>query len=122
MRRIEFDSLVRKCLRRIPRAFREALKNLEIIVEDWPDPELMKDLFLDPDVVPYGLFVGKPITEKHFDDWVQLPALIYIWQKPLEEDFPDLAELEREVEITLVHEIAHYMGFDEETLEKYGYS
>ncbi len=122
MRRTAFESLVGRCLRRIPRIFREALENLEIIVEDWPDPDLMKELFGDPDTVPYGLFVGKPITLKHFDDWGQPPALIYIWQRPLEEDFPDPAELEREVEITLVHEIAHYMGFDEETLEKYGYN
>ena len=121
MERTAFESLVGKCLRRIPRIFRDALENLEIIVDDWPDPDLMKDLFGDADIVPYGLFVGKPVTERHFDDWGQPPALIYIWQKPLEEDFPQRAELEREVEVTLVHEIAHFLGFDEETLEKYGY-
>jgi predicted Zn-dependent protease with MMP-like domain len=71
--------------------------------------------------VPYGLFVGRPVTERHFDDWGDLPALIYIWQRPLEEDFPVPSELEREVEVTLAHEIAHYMGIDEKALEDYGY-
>jgi predicted Zn-dependent protease with MMP-like domain len=121
MKRKEFEKLVEKCLCRIPREFREALENVQIIVEDWPNPDLMEDLFDDPDTVLYGLFVGKPVTERHFDDWGEPPALIYIWQKPLEEDFPVLSELEREVEVTLAHEIAHYMGIDEKTLEAYGY-
>ncbi len=121
MKKREFESLVEKCLRRIPRAFRDALTNVQIVVEDWPDPNLMADLFGDRNTTPYGLFVGKPITEKHFDDWGEPPSLIYVWQKPLEEDFPDLADLEREVEVTLAHEIAHFMGFDEKTLEDYGY-
>ncbi len=116
-----FEILVEQCLRRIPQVFRDALDNLQIVVEDWPDPDLMEDLFGDRDTVPYGLFVGKPINEKHFDDWGEPPALIYVWQKPLEEDFPEREDLEREVEITLVHEIAHFMGFDESTLAKYGY-
>jgi predicted Zn-dependent protease with MMP-like domain len=47
--------------------------------------------------------------------------MIHIYQRPLEEDFPDREELEREVEITLAHEIAHYLGINEETLEEYGY-
>ena len=97
------------------------MKNVQVLVEDWPDPKLMADLPEDPDSIPYGLFIGTPLPEKHFGDWGELPALIYIWQKPLEEDFPDPEELERQIEITLVHEIAHYMGIDEETLEQYGY-
>ena len=121
MKRERFESLVEKCLQRIPGVFRDALENVQIIVEDWPDPDLMEDLLGESDTVPYGLFVGKPITERHFDDWGEPPALIYIWQKPLEEDFPDPAELQREVEITLAHEIAHYMGFDEDILKEYGY-
>ncbi len=121
MKRNEFESLVERCLRRVPKVFRDAMENVQILVEDWPDPHLVEDLLGEPNLAPYGLFTGTPLTEKHFDDWGQPPDLIYIWQKPLEEDFPDPAELERQVEITLVHEVAHYMGFDEETLARYGY-
>jgi len=117
----DFECLVEKCLRRIPQVFRDALENLQIVVEDSPDPDLMEELFGDRDTMLYGLFVGTPITEKHFDDWGGPPALIYIWQKPLEEDFPDAEDLEREVEVTLVHEIGHFMGFEEDTLAEYGY-
>ena len=121
MRRVEFEALVESALRKIPRRFRNALQNIGIVVEDWPDPALMAEVTGDREEVVYGLFTGRPLTERHYDDWGDLPALIHIYQGPLEEDFPDHRELEREIEVTLVHEIAHYLGIDEETLDKYGY-
>jgi len=120
MKRTEFDFLVEKALGRIPREFRDALENLEIVVDDWPDPDLMDEATGDPDEVLYGLFTGTPLTERRFGD-LELPAIIHIYRRPLEEDFPDPDELSREIEVTLVHEIAHYLGFDEETLQRYGY-
>lgn len=121
MKRAEFEALVESALRRIPRRFREAMQNLSIVVEDWPDPGLMEEVTGNPDEVLYGLFTGRPLTERRYDDWGELPSMIHIYQKPLEEDFPDPDELKREIEITLVHEIAHYLGIDEETLDRYGY-
>jgi predicted Zn-dependent protease with MMP-like domain len=121
MKRTEFDQLVEKALSRIPRPFREAMENVEIVVEDWPDPALMLEMTGDPEEVVYGLFTGTPLTERHYDDLARLPALIHLYRGPLEEDFPDREELAREVEVTLVHEIAHFMGFDEEILREYGY-
>jgi predicted Zn-dependent protease with MMP-like domain len=121
VRRRRFDALVERVLARIPADFRQAMDNLAIVVEDWPDPDLMEEVTGDPDEVLYGVFTGTPLPERRLDDTGDLPAVIRLYQGPLEEDFPDLGELEREVEITLVHEIAHYMGFDEDALERYGY-
>ncbi len=121
MKRVEFEVLVESALRRIPRRFRDAMQNLSIVVEDWPDPDLMEEATGDRDEILYGLFTGRPLTERRYDDWGELPSMIHIYQKPLEEDFPDPDELKREVEITLAHEIAHYLGIDEETLDRYGY-
>jgi predicted Zn-dependent protease with MMP-like domain len=121
MKRAEFDALVTQALQRIPQRFRAALENVEIVVEDWPDPGLMEEVTGDPDEQVYGLFTGRPLPERSFGDWGDLPSIIYLYRKPLEEDFPDPQELSREVEITLVHEIAHYMGFGEDILEEYGY-
>jgi predicted Zn-dependent protease with MMP-like domain len=121
MKRAEFEALVESALRRIPRRFRDAMQNLGIVVEDWPDPDLMEEVIGDRDEVLYGLFTGRPLTERRYDDWGELPSMIHIYQKPLEEDFPNRDELEREIEITLAHEIAHYLGIDEETLDRYGY-
>lgn len=121
MRRAEFDALVERALARIPLRFREAMENVEIVVEDWPDPDLMLEVTGDREEVVYGLFTGTPLTERHYDDWGRLPDLIHLYRKPLEEDFPDPEELARQIEITLVHEIAHFMGFDEGVLREYGY-
>ncbi len=121
MKRADFDLLVERALARIPRPFRKAMENVEIVVEDWPDPELMLEVTGDEEEAVYGLFTGTPLTERHFDDWGQLPALIHLYRGPLEEDFPDPEELARQVEITLVHEIAHFMGLDERILREYGY-
>ena len=95
--------------------------HLAIVVEDWPNPDLLKEEIGDRNEVLYGLFIGTPLLDRPFDHAGDLPAVIYLYQGPLEEDLPDPAELAREVEITLVHEIAHFMGFDEEVLKKYGY-
>jgi predicted Zn-dependent protease with MMP-like domain len=121
MKRQDFDRSVRNALEKIPPVFREALQNVQIVVDDWPDPDLMEEVTGDREEVLYGLFTGKPLPERHYDDWGDLPSMIHIYQGPLEEDFPDPEELEREIEITLVHEIAHYLGFDENTLQEYGY-
>ncbi len=121
MKSAAFDILVQKALIRIPLQFRDAMKNLEIVVEDWPDPDLMEETTGERDAVVYGLFAGKPLPMQSVSDWGEIPGLIYLYRKPLEEDFPDPEDLAREIEITLAHEIAHYMGFDEETLAEYGY-
>jgi predicted Zn-dependent protease with MMP-like domain len=121
MKRAEFDALVKAALSRIPKMFREAMENVQIVVEDWPEPELMQEVTGDADEVVYGLFTGRPLHERHFDDWGTLPDTIHLYRGPLEEDFPDPEDLAAEIEITLVHEIAHFMGFDEKVLEEYGY-
>lgn len=121
MRRHEFQRLAERVLQRVPLPFRQAMANVAIVVEDWPDPDLMGEITGDPETILYGLFSGRPLTQRHYDDWGDPPAVIHIYRKPLEEDFPERQELEREIEVTVAHEIAHYMGIDEETLAAYGY-
>lgn len=116
-----FEGLVRRALRRIPKEFRDAMENVEVVIEEWPDPALMEEVLGDRQALAYGLFIGAPLPEQHAGDWGGLPTVIQIYKGPLEQDFPDPEELAREVEITLVHEIAHYMGFDEDILTEYGY-
>jgi len=120
MHRTAFEKLVREALDRIPAEFQAAMKNVAIVIEDRPGPEAA-----DPEDegggVLYGLYQGIPLPDRSADDSGTTPDVIVLYQEPLEEDFPNRKDLAREIEITIVHEIAHYFGFDEETLEHYGY-
>jgi predicted Zn-dependent protease with MMP-like domain len=121
MRRKEFEAAVQQALSRIPDEFRAALSNVAIVLESWPDPQEMADIYGDPNEAVYGLYRGVPLTQRGADDGGALPDMIVLYQGPLEEDFPDPDELIREIEITVAHEIAHHFGFGEDSLERYGY-
>ena len=121
MRRKEFDAAVQAALEEIPEEFRAAISNVAIVVESWPDPQEMADMYGDPNETVYGLYRGAPLTERGADYGNALPDMIVLYQKPLEQDFPDTDDLIREIQITIVHEIAHHFGFGEETLERYGF-
>jgi predicted Zn-dependent protease with MMP-like domain len=96
-----FEERVERALASLPPDIAAKLENLAILVEDeHPD---------DPDL--FGLFEEEPY----------LPATITIYRVPLVEEFTDPEELEREIRITVLHEVAHYFGFDEERLEELGY-
>ncbi|HEX3227040.1 MAG TPA: metallopeptidase family protein [Gaiellaceae bacterium] len=108
---MNFGERVDLVLRSLPAELREAIRNVEISVEEkHPD---------DPDL--FGLYEGIPLPER--GDWAgSLPDRIRIFRLPLVESFPDPAELDAEIRITVLHEVAHYFGIDEDRLENLGYS
>ncbi len=109
-----FDQLVKRALKRIPAEFREIMQreNIAIVVLDWPDPQLVEEVLGDKTDLLYGLFTGIPLPDRQIQD-MELPNIIHLFRGPLEQDFPDPADLEHEVAITLFHEIGHFMGMDE---------
>ncbi len=121
MKKSDFERHVQTALDRIPPDLQKAMKNIAIVIQDRPGPEAEFDDGDDSEGALYGLYQGIPLPEKTADDSGTLPDVIYLYQKPLEEDFPEKEDLIREIEITVVHEIAHYFGFDEEDLHRYGY-
>jgi predicted Zn-dependent protease with MMP-like domain len=121
VRRAEFTALVELALKKIPAQLRAAMDNIGIVIEDWPDEELMAEMDGDSDAMVYGIYQGIPLPERGASYGNTVPDVIVLYQKALEEDFPEREELISEIEITLVHEIGHYFGFDESELEKYGY-
>ncbi|HET6465670.1 MAG TPA: metallopeptidase family protein [Nitrospiria bacterium] len=121
MDRKSFEKLVQEALDRIPSEFQCAMKNVAVVIQDRPGPEVDEDRDGEEADELYGLYQGVPLPDRSADDSGTTPDIIFLYQKPLEEDFPDREDLIREIEITVVHEIAHYFGFDEEALERYGY-
>ncbi len=112
----DFDELVERALEDVPPELSELLENVVIVVDDWPDEHTLAKGEED---TLYGLYEGVPITERG-SDYYGLPDRITIFRGPLERDFPP-NELEEEIRVTVVHEIAHYFGFDEERIEELGW-
>jgi predicted Zn-dependent protease with MMP-like domain len=113
---------VARLIDRLPRQFREQLRNVEFVVENRPSEELLLAEDMDPEEETlYGLYQGIPLPERSSLDPPLLPDKITIFAEPLLEDFPDPEELREEIRLTVLHEIAHYFGMDEEEIEDLGY-
>jgi predicted Zn-dependent protease with MMP-like domain len=113
-----FEALVERALDSIPEPFARALDEVAIVIEDEPSPHQLRDSGLGPDEGLYGLYEGVPRTEWGADG--AGPNKISLFQVPLEEDFPDPDELEHEVWITVIHELAHHLGIEESRLHELG--
>jgi predicted Zn-dependent protease with MMP-like domain len=110
---------VDRALGSIPSPFRESLTEVAVIVEDEPSVEQLDENGLDLDETMYGLYEGVPRIEWGADLAIA-PNRITLFRLPLEEDFPDPAELEDEVRRTVVHELAHHLGIDDARLDELG--
>jgi predicted Zn-dependent protease with MMP-like domain len=98
---LTFDEHVRRALDALPADIARGLENVAVVVEEEHREE--------PDL--YGLF----------ESGEYMPAKVTIFRRPLVEDFPEAEELEHEIRVTVLHELAHYFGLDEERLDELGY-
>lgn len=117
----EFDRVVKKALDRIPEEIREHLANVTITVQKRPSREMLAELGMTADDPPLGLYEGTSLLERSVLEPLPYPDTIFIFQEPLEQMCETREELEREIEITVVHEVAHFLGIEEERLEELGY-
>jgi predicted Zn-dependent protease with MMP-like domain len=96
-----FEEHVRRALDSLPPEIARALENVAVVIEEENSEE--------PDLL--GLFEEEPY----------LPAKVTVYRRPLQESFPDPAELEHEIRVTVLHELAHYFGIEEDRLAELGY-
>ena len=118
-RHVRFERLVERALAGIPMPVAAALEDVAVVIEDEPSPEQRRTNDLGPDDTLYGLYEGVPRTEWGAD-WVVAPNKITLFRLPLEADFPDPDDLADEVAITVIHELAHHLGIDDDRLEGFG--
>ena len=116
---LDFYRLVERALEGLPPELSRLLDNVAIVVDDWPDYSTPL-VAGEPGETLYGLYEGVPLTERGAGYYGVLPDKITIYRGSLERDFAP-QDLEEQVRITVVHEIAHYFGFDEERLEELGW-
>ena len=117
----QFDKMVKGAIAHIPEEIRGHLDNIMISVLKRPSPDLIREMDLDPDEPPLGLYVGVSLTDRCITNPPLYPDTIFLFQEPLEEMCASMEELEEEIEITLAHEIAHAVGISEERLAELGY-
>lgn len=117
----EFDRAVQRAIRRIPKEIRKHLDNMVISVQERPSPELLREMGLPPDYPLLGVYQGASLMERSVTYPPLYPDTILIFHEPLEEMCWTLEELDEEIEITVVHEVAHFLGITEERLVELGY-
>ncbi len=118
MTRERFTRLVEEALREIPRRFRDAMKNVAVVVEDEPSPDLLAEMEMEPDDTLFGLYHGTPLTERDSFYGNALPDRISIYQFPIEDECEDDEEIRQCVAETVIHEFGHYFGLSEEEIEE----
>lgn len=118
MTREEFNRLVEAALQDIPRRFRDEMKNIAIVVEDEPSPEILEEMGIEPPDSLYGLYQGTPLTERSWAQGNILPDRITLYQRVIEEDSEDKEDVIVCIAETLIHEIGHYFGLSEEEIEE----
>ena len=118
MTRRQFEALVERAMRKLPRKFKEKIKNVAIVVEDWADDETLAEMEIEPPDTLYGLYRGIDLTRRDSGYGNVLPDTVTIYQGPIEEDCEDEDEMMELVRETVIHEIGHYFGLDDETMHR----
>jgi predicted Zn-dependent protease with MMP-like domain len=119
MRRRHFNTLVLDALAEIPEPFSSHLANVDVVVKRRPGPSDYRRSGSKRSGRLYGLYDGVPLSERA-GALFEIPDKITLFREPLERDFPDDADLVREVRTTVLHEIAHFFGLPEESLTELG--
>ena len=113
MEREEFERLVDAALETIPDEIASLVRNVAVIVEDDAPAD-------DPDLL--GLYDGIALTERYGEPLMELPDRIFIYRRPLLAFCDDAEHLAEEVRVTVVHEVAHHFGIDDDRLDELGYA
>jgi predicted Zn-dependent protease with MMP-like domain len=117
----EFDGIVKRAIDRIPEEIREHLANIIITVRKRPSRQMLREMGVPEGETLLGLFEGVPLIERSVVEPPLYPDTIFLFQEPLEEMCETAEELEEQIEITVVHEVAHFIGMSEERLAELGY-
>ncbi len=115
-----FESLVARTLEELPLALRRQISNVAIVVEEWPDDETLDMAGVDHPAELLGFYYGIPLTERTHDYGLVLPDKISLFRQPIIDSCRKEAEIPGAIRKTLLHELAHYFGIDDDRLEELG--
>lgn len=123
--RDDFDEIFERVLKSLPEEVQQHLDEIAIIIEDEPSREILADMGIEArpgEADLCGLHSGRPLSERSVFDEEGAPTQIYLFRGPiLRLAGYKKRPLEREIHVTLLHELGHFFGFDEEKLTELGY-
>ena len=114
----EFVSLVREAYKEVPEPVLQAIHNVDVAVEEWPDLEGL-DL-PKGEVTLFGIYQGVPFPERQGGE-PELPDRIIIFRQPILRSCSTREDAAKEIRVTLWHEVGHCLGMEEEELDRLGY-
>ena len=117
----EFRKIAARALQDIPEEFLEQMENVEVWVEEEPDPEVLEDLGLDTRATLFGIYQGVPKGNQSFFQAPVLPNRITLYRRPILQACRTREEVHEQIRKTVIHEIAHHFGFSENRLRELGY-
>jgi len=118
----EFAGLVEEALRDIPGPLAESMRNLIVDIEALPDARTLKEMDIDDPTELLGIYHGTPLTERSVEDGAHLPDRITIFQRNIEDLCDTRKEVVAEIRTTVLHEVGHLFGLDEDDLDELGYA
>jgi predicted Zn-dependent protease with MMP-like domain len=117
-----FDELVRLAVEELPEEFARFVEEVPIDIRDRPTPAQLADARVPLRGLLLGLYHGRPRTARSVEDSGTMPDVIFIFQQSIEQICRDEAELIHQVRKTVLHEIGHHFGMNEEDLRRLGYA
>ena len=120
MNRHTFEHLVAQALDELPKEFQDKLDNVEIVVDDWPDPETLRLANVRHPAGLLGFYHGIPQTRRTHNYGLVLPDKISIYQQPIEMRCHTPEQVRRTIQRVLRHEIAHHFGISDDRLREIG--
>lgn len=117
----EFAGLVEQAIAELPEQFARFMDEVTVEIRDRPSRKLLKELEMEGDELLFGLYEGVNLLDRSVEHSGRLPDRILIFQEDHELACESRAELVRELRTTVLHEIGHFFGMDEDDLEKLGY-
>lgn len=115
-----FEQVVVEVLDGLPPQFVEALANIEVLIEERARPEHRRAVRLKPWQTLYGLYQGVPLPARTHNYGLVAPDTVTIFREPLLRDFPLPDQLRDQIRRTVLHEIAHHFGIDDDRLHELG--
>lgn len=115
-----FMALVADALEGLPQAVHDALDNVEVVTQEWPSPDQLDYTEGDDRYALLGLYEGIPLSDR-VNYTMVLPDKVTLFQRPLEAVCATQRELEHEVQVTVVHELAHHLGWGDEDIHRMGF-